>query len=158
MKLLTTENKLEIIDEYNNCKSPAIIKEKYGIGKSTLYHWIKVLTVRKAGTYSSKKYSAWDIHLMERELRTLREENQIFRESQCSVISPMKDKIAAIEKLKDRFSIYAICRTLNLSKASYYHRNKYRPEKTSDQEKDEQLKPLIKNILKKKSNVLAQAK
>lgn len=144
MKQLTVENKLKIIDEYNKCKSPAIIKEKYGISKSTLYHWIKVLTVRKAGRYSSKKYSAWDITLMERELRSLREENQIFRESQCSVISPVADKIAAIEKLKGKFSIYAICQTLNLSKGTYYHRNKYRPQKTTFQEKDEELKPLIK--------------
>lgn len=81
---------------------------------------------------------------MERELHSLREENQIFRESQCSIISPVSDKIATIEKLKNKFSIYAICRTLNLSKGTYYHRNKYRPEKTMYQEKDEQLRPLIK--------------
>ena len=144
MKHMNLETKFKIIDEYNNCKSPTVIKEKYGVSKSTLYHWIKVLIIRKAGMYSSKKYSARDIHLMERELRSLREENQIFRESQCSVISPISDKIAAIEKLKSKFSIYAICRTLNLSKGAYYHRNKYRPEKTTYQEKDEELRPLIK--------------
>lgn len=143
---MSLETKFKIIDEYNNCKSPAIIKKKYEVSKSTLYNWIEVLTVKKAWMYSSKQYSAWDIHLMERELRSLREENQIFRESECSVISPVKDKIAAIEKLKGKFSIYAICRTLNLSKGTYYHRNKYRPEKTIYQEKDEQLRPLIKKF------------
>lgn len=146
MKHMSLETKFKIIDEYNNCKSPAIIKGKYGVSKATLYNWIEVLTVKKAGMYSSKQYSAWDIHLMERELRSLREENQIFRESECSVISPVKDKIAAVEKLKGKFSIYAICRTLNLSKGTYYHRNKYRPEKTIYQEKDEQLRPLIKKF------------
>lgn len=144
MKYISLEDKFKIIKEYNNCKSPAIIKEKYGISKSTLYHWIKVLTIRKAGVYSSKKYSAWDIHMMERELRTLKTENQIFRESQCSVISPTEEKIKAIERLKDKFSIHFICRTLNLSKGTYYHRNKNRPEKTSYQKNDENLKPFIK--------------
>lgn len=58
MKHMSLETKFKIIDEYNNCKSPAIIKEKYGVSKSTLYNWIEVLIVKKAGMYSSKQYSA----------------------------------------------------------------------------------------------------
>ena len=144
MRKYTDEQIKQILEEYNTKHSVKEIYQKYDIAKSTLYNWKKASKPVKAGPYSSKQYSAWEIYLMEREIRSLQEENQIFRESQCSVISPMRDKIAAIEKLKDKFSIYAICRTLNLSKATYYHRNKYRSEKTTYQEKDEILRPLIK--------------
>lgn len=143
MQKLNITRKLEIIDEYQKCKSPKIIKEKYKIGKSTLYTWLKTLKAKKTGMYSIKNYSAWDIALMERELKKLREENQIFRESGCSINSAVQDKISAIERLKTKFTIYALCRTLNLSKGTYYHRNKYRPEKTTYQERKEEIQPLI---------------
>lgn len=32
---------IKIIKVYNKCKSPAFIKEKYGVSKSTLYVWKK---------------------------------------------------------------------------------------------------------------------
>ena len=144
MKKYSIEQKHEIVAEYKKYHSPKDIQIKYGIAKSTLYHWINTFDEKRESVSHTKKYSAWDIHLLERELRTLREENQIFRESGCSTKSPVKDKIAAIEKLKNKFSIYAICRTLNLSHGTYYHRNKYRPEKTTYQVQDEILTPLVK--------------
>ena len=79
----------------------------------------------------------------------------------CSIILPRNQK-AQIKSLAGRcrnmaldiphiiiltfkdYSIYIICRTLNLSKGTYYHRNKNRPEKTSYQKNDENLKPFIK--------------
>lgn len=144
MKKYSIEQKNHIVSEYNKYHSPKNIQIKYGVAKSTLYHWIHLFDKQKESKTHIRKYSAWDINLMERELRTLREENTIFRESGCSTKSPVKDKITAIEKLKNKFSIYAICRTLNLSHGTYYHRNKYRPEKTTYQIQDEILTPLVK--------------
>ena len=144
MKRYSIEQKYKIVAEYKKYQSPKDIQIKYGIAKSTLYHWLKTFDEVKELVTHTKKYSAWDINLIKRELRTLREENQIFRESGCSTKSSVKDKIEAIEKLKNKFSIYAICRTFNLSHGTYYHRNKYRPEKTTYQIQDEILTPLVK--------------
>ena len=99
MKKYSIEQKNQIVSEYNKYHSPKNIQIKYGVAKSTLYHWIHLFDKQNECKTHIRKYSAWDINLMERDLRTLREENTIFRESGCSTKSPVKDKITAIDKL-----------------------------------------------------------
>lgn len=41
----------------------------------------------------------------------------------------IKNEIAEVEKLKEEYSIHAICKTLELLKSTYYHRIMRAPEK-----------------------------
>ena len=89
------------------------------------------------------------IYQMEREIQSLRTENEIFKRSGCGLISSLDEKIAAIEQLKNDFSIYVICKTLNILRSTYYHRVLRSPEKTQYEIADEKLRPLIKEIFVK---------
>ena len=55
-------------------------------------------------------------------------------------------KIAAIERLKGDFSIYSLCKTLNILRSTYYHRVLRSLGKTQYEIADEKLRPLIKDI------------
>ena len=79
-------------------------------------------------------------------MKTLQEENQIFKDSECSAAASIDEKMAAIERLKERYTIHALCRTLHLSKGTYYNRTLRRPEKTTFEQLDDTLRPLIAKL------------
>lgn len=85
---------------------------------------------------------------MKRELASLKTENEIFRKSGCSLNSSNDEKIAAVDKLKNEYSIHIICKTLGLLKSTYYHRVKRAPEKKWYEIRDEMLRPKILAIFK----------
>ena len=100
----------------------------FNISKSTAYNWIKLYSPIKRPVRET--ITAHKIYQLEREIQSLRTENEIFKRSGCGLNSTLDEKIAAIERLKNDFSIYALCKTLNILKSTYYHRVLRSPEKT----------------------------
>lgn len=114
-----------------------------GIGRSTLYLWLQQADPNHPKAIPRKKY------LEKSELERLRKENKIFRTCGCTPSSPLPDKLRAIDQHKDEFTVYRLCKTLDVLKSTYYHHSLRSPEKTQIQLMDEQLKPLIADIFKK---------
>lgn len=121
---------------------PEICKQ-LGIGRRTLFLWLQQADPNHPKTIPRKEY------LEKTELERLRLENQIFRTCGCTPLSPLSDKLAAIDQYKDRFSVYRLCKTLEVLKSTYYHHALRSPEKTQNQLMDEQLRPLICEIFEK---------
>lgn len=86
---------------------------------------------------------------MIQELKRLRTENAIFKACDCSPSSLLSERLSAICKHKDKFSIHALCRVLNVNRSTYYHYALRSPEKTQIQLQDDKLKPLIGVIFEK---------
>ena len=116
----------------------------FNISKSTAYNWIKLYSPIKRPIRET--ITVHKIYQLEREIQSLRTENEIFKRSGCGLNSTLDEKIAAIERLKNDFSIYALCKTLNILKSTYYHRVLRSPKKTQFEIVDEKLRPLIKEI------------
>lgn len=55
------------------------------------------------------------------------------------------EKIKAIEYLKEEFTVYAICKTLNILRSIYYY-HEITPEKIAYEARNETLRPLIKEV------------
>ena len=83
---------------------------------------------------------------MRKELERLRIENQIFRDCGCSANSPLGTRLDAIHRLKDQYSMHALCRVLGVNRSTVYHHEFQAPEKTQVEMQDEILKPLITEI------------
>ena len=126
-----------ILKEYEECRSPKAIMEKYGISKSALYHLRKKMQADQRIVV--KDYTAGQIAAMKRKLATLEEENQIFRRSGCGTSATIDEKISAVEELHSDFSIHAICRTLNLAKGTYYNRLYRTPAETVFEQRNNEL-------------------
>lgn len=102
------------------------ICRRLGIGRSTLFLWIQQSKPDHRGVIPRNEY------LEKTELERLRIENQIFRTCGCTPASPLPDKLAAIDKYKDQFNVYRLCKTLDVLKSTYYHHALRSPEKNSD--------------------------
>ena len=139
----SSEVKNQAIDLHNRGTPVPEICKQLGIGRSTLFLWLQQNDSNHPKTIPRKEY------LEKNELERLRLENQIFRTCGCTPLSPLSDKLAAIDQYKDRFSVYRLCKTLEVLKSTYYHHSLRSPEKTQNQLMDEQLRPLISEIFEK---------
>ncbi len=120
-----------------------LICEQYGISRSTLYKWVKEGTPDANGEVPRERY------LLEKELKRLRMEVDIYRTCGCSPSSPLEERLEAIDWHKDKFSIHAMCRVLQVRRSTYlYHANRA-PEKTLVEQEDDILKPLVAEIFEK---------
>ena len=119
------------------------ICRQLGVGRSTIFLWIQQADPNHPVTLARTEY------LEKAELERLRIENRIFRTCGCTPLSPLQDKLQAIDQYKDEFTVYRLCKTLDVLKSTYYHHSLRSPEKTQNQLMDEQLKPLIEEIFEK---------
>ena len=85
----------QIIKQYFECRSPKLIRKKYGIVKSTLYNGVRERRTVKRPEVRSMM--AMQIYAMERKMKTLQKEKQIFKECGCSPEDSIDKKMAAIE-------------------------------------------------------------
>ena len=141
--MYSSEIKNQAIDLHNRGTPVPEICKQLGIGRSTLFLWLQQADPNHPKTIPRKEY------LEKTELERLRLENQIFRTCGCTQLSPLSDKLAAIDQYKDQFSVYRLCKTLEVLKSTYYHHALRSPEKTQNQLMDEQLRPLISEIFEK---------
>ena len=122
--------KLDTIHQYKAGISTAQLCKQVGIARSTLLLWVKQYSVNADGEVPRERY------LLEKELEHLRTENAIFKTCGCSLSSPLSKRLSAIHRYKDKFSIHALCRVLNVNRSTYYHYALRSPEKTQIQLQD----------------------
>lgn len=136
--------KNEFIQLFGSGWSIPALCEKFGICKSTAYNWI--LEYAPVKRTKDRTITAHDFYQLERENKTLRAENEIFRRCGCSLASPLADKLAAIDRLKSEFTVHMLCKTLDVLKSTYYHHALRSPVKKWHELDDDELRPLIKEI------------
>lgn len=133
-----------IVALYQNGSTAPELCAEYGISRSSLYGWVKQYSEVPAKTKSAR-----EIYLLEKEVERLRIINEILVNCGCSNTAPLKEKLQAIERLKSQYSIHALCRALDVNRATFYNYLLRSPEKTLVQQQDEVLKPLIIEIFEK---------
>ena len=141
-KRYSEELKLTMIGKYEGGSTANDICAEYGVSRSTLLLWVKQYSPDSSSQIPREQY------LMRKELERLRIENQILRECGCSANSSLGTRLDAIHRLKDRYSIHALCRVLDVNRSTVYHHELRAPEKTQVELQDEILKPLIAEIFK----------
>ena len=134
----------EIVERYHSGGSSAqALCAQYGIARSTLFLWCKQYSADETGQVPRERY------LMQMELQRLRIENQIFRESGCCPSSPLDMRLNAIHRLKESYSVHALCRVLDVNRSTFYYHELRAPEKTLLEMEDETLKPAIAEIFER---------
>ena len=132
-----------VIDQYKEGLTAKSICAKYGIARSTLFLWKRQYAADETGQMPRERY------LLEQELERFRTENMIFKTCGCSPVSPLAERLSAIDTHQEKFSIHALCRVLQVNRSTYYHHAFRSPNKTQLQIEDEVLKPLIAEIFSK---------
>ncbi len=141
IKRYSEDDKKQILKEYAECRSPKIICAKYHIVKSTLFNWNRASKILARST--GKSYTAQEIYKMERKLNSLQIKNEVLHVCSCSISSSIKEKVAAVEELKGKYTIYALCQALKLSRATYYRVSLNKKKKTIYEQTDDALRSII---------------
>ena len=118
------------------------------ISKSTLYNWIKQYDITSTKTDGSP-VTARTVYLLEKRIKKLESELEIWKRCGCTLDSPLHEKLAAIEKLVPEFGVHAPCRVLGVLRSTYYHHTLRRPEQTMIEKEDELFRPIIQQIFEK---------
>lgn len=139
-KRYSEELKLTLVGMYEGGSTAKAICAEYGVSRSALLLWVKQYSPDSNGQIPREQY------LIRKELERLRIENQIYKECGCSANSSLGTRLDAIHRLKNQYSIHALCRVLNVNRSTVYHHELRAPEKTQVELQDEILKPLIKEI------------
>ena len=138
------KNKDICIKMYINGISVKDICDKYAIPKSTMYYWIRQSAPIKSS--SSSTVTMQEYTFMKRRIERLEQENQIYKLSGCTVSAPLKNKIQEIKRLKDQFSIHALCDVLQVRRSTFYYYLYRSPETTQLERGDAYFRPLIADI------------
>lgn len=145
-KRFTEKQRDEIVYHYQSGCNASELCKKHKISRSTLYLWIKQYSLIQTAQ------TPRNIYLLKKEVEQLRIENSIFRKSGCSAVSPLSEKLEAISRLRDEFSIHSLCRVLEVRRSTYYHYALRSPEQTLIQQQDDALKPIIVEVFEKSRN------
>lgn len=133
-----------ILADYAKTKSVKETCTKYHISKDTLRNWTaqnKVVATSQKGT----AYSAGKVSKMKRDLESLQVANKIIRQCNCTASASIPEKVEEVSRLQNLFSVYALCKVLDLSRATYYRVSLEQKDKTQYEQNDDMLRPIIEN-------------
>ena len=114
----TLIEKQEVVLRYNRGESVVNIVMNTGIAKSTLYRWIN-----KYNELSNKHDSAIsqkDAIKLWLHMEKLENIIEVLKTVDCTASASLQDKLAALEPLYGRYSVYVFCEALNVPRGTFY--------------------------------------
>lgn len=138
-------DKAAVAERYQNGESVSTLCSELYVSRSTVYSWIKAhrMSSRKS---DGTPITAKTVHLLEKRIKKLETELEIWKSCGCTLDSPLQEKLAAIEKLVPEFGVHAPCRVLEVRRSTYYHYTLRRPKQTIIEKEDEVFCPIIQQI------------
>lgn len=144
MTKYTETQKHELVRQYENGISVSEICSTNNIPLSTFYYWIK--QYKEITLVNKTNITPRQVYLLEKRLKRLTAENEIWRKCKCTINSTLSEKLEAIKNLYEEYGVHACCRVLEVKRSTFYHYLLRSPEQTLIQKEDEMLKPLVKQI------------
>lgn len=142
---LSEKEKGQLIKHFQSGVSVSTISSDSGVPKSTIYSWIKSYEENSSllgFPISQKEYNA----LMRRAAR-LKDMVDILKSVDCTVSSPLQEKLNAIESLHGEYSVHMLCDALEVAGGTYYnHIFRNKRTNTTYAENRRELSILIRDI------------
>lgn len=110
--------KHELITRLHNGESVTELSKSFHIARSTIYRWKED---ELAVTTKRKYYTSNDINILERRIKKLENMVSILKEVDCTVHSPLQDRLKALEKLKNKYGVHTLCDALDVARGTYYN-------------------------------------
>ena len=110
--------KHNIVTRFLGGESATELSKSHGISRSTIYRWKDETAAVSA---KEKLYTAHDITIMELRIKKLENIVQIFKTVDCTVHSPLRDRLNELEKLHSNYDVHTLCEALDVSRDTYYN-------------------------------------
>lgn len=112
MKQLTQKEKDLIITQHEAGVSVSKLCKTHNISRITFYNWLKTV---------DKTVKPQDNYKLNQKLTKNKQIIEVLQTVNCTINSPLKEKLYELEKLHDKYSVYVLCEALNVSRGTYYN-------------------------------------
>lgn len=111
--------KLAIITRIQHGESISKISTETSIARSTLYEWMK--QVELSTPTGNQKITMREINALRRKVEKYKNMVSILQSADCTVSSPRKDKLAALEALYGHYDVHTLCEALDVPRGTFYN-------------------------------------
>ena len=98
-------------------ESVAVIVADTGISRSTLYAWIKAARNEP----DELNFTLKNFRMLETKIKRLEGMVEILQRVNCTVNSPLKEKLPALEELYGQYSVHMLCDALQVPRGTFYN-------------------------------------
>ena len=146
-----------MVARYRNGESATDICTEIGIARSTFYTWLKPYKT----TYTDAGYAvnAAEFIKMKQRLEKLEQKVEVLQKVNCTVSSPLKEKLQELSLLHGQYSVHVLCEALEVPRGTFYnHIFRNKGENNSYQIRRTQLSTLIKQIYEESNQIFGAKK
>ena len=141
---LTDSEKQEIVAHYNSGVPVSELCAQHGIPRSTLYFWIQHFTPLKTVTENTVYYQQY--LELKRHADKLERQLEVIKAAECSLVAPLQEKLAALEKLYGQYSVHTLCDALEVSRGTFYNHIFRRKDVTSYDKRREEIREQVRIV------------
>lgn len=117
-KNYSSEEKASAIARYlEGGESVLSISADTGISRSSLYAWIK----EERNTADTVEFSLKNFRIMVNKISRLEGIIEILQRVNCTVSSPLEEKLPAMEELYSQYSVHMLCDALQVPRGTFYN-------------------------------------
>lgn len=141
----TKEEKMAFVKRYQEGETVIRICNENQIPRSTFYRWIQDYqqTVTDTGTVVTPQA----FQHLKRKVKKLEDTVQVLKTVDCTVSSPLQEKLKAMEALHGQFSVHTLCEALDVPRGTFYnHIFRNKRDNTLAAKRREELKVQIQKI------------
>ena len=138
------EQKQELVTLYYNGESVADICLQNGVPRSTFYTWLKLYQTQV--TPSGHIVSTNEFIKMKQRLEKLEQKIEVLQKVDCTVSSPLQDKLQGLSKLYGQYSVHTLCDALCVSRGTFYNHIFRRKEVTVYDKRREEMREHIQAV------------
>ena len=114
----TQETQQQVFALWQSKKPVLEIAKETNIARSTIYRWINDI---KSQPPQQATVTPLIVSRLENKIKRLEGIIQIIKESGCSPIAPLKEKLAALESLYGKYSVHMLCEALDVPRGTFYN-------------------------------------
>lgn len=154
---LSKEEKYQLVARYHNGESVSDICMKTGIARSTFYTWLRPYKT----TYTDAGYavSSAEFVKMKKMIEKLEQKVEVLQKVNCTVSSPLKEKLRELSLLHGQYSVHVLCEALEVSRGTLYnHIFRNKGNNNSYQIRRAQLSERIKRIYEESNQIFGAKK
>lgn len=142
---LTEEEKQAFVKRYQAGETVLQICSENQIPRSTFYRWIQ--KYQETVTKTDAIVTPQEFLHMQRKVEKLEGMVQVLKTVDCTVTSPLQDKLKALETMYGQFNVHTLCDALDVPRGTFYnHILRNKKENTLAAKRREKIKLQIQNI------------
>lgn len=115
----TIDQKKAVVARYENGVSIHQLCIEYNIPRSTLYRWCK--SYKTDVTCNGTSFTVKEINQMQNCITKLNNIIEILKSVNCTVSTPLRERLLALESLYSQYDVHTLCEALNVDRGTFYN-------------------------------------